>query len=175
MALETDGSSAVPLKIDGGNADSSVDPTGSGNYTTDGLGEGAKTLDQVCTIENLDLNGNEFVTFKMFYDEQELEAKGILEEDLRMWWWDTTQGKWVMGGTNTSGEKGQSAFAGVETAGEDWGLGYTGLNLTENYTWVNANHASDYIQATPEPGSAVLMIIGLLGLTFAGGRRRRND
>jgi hypothetical protein len=150
---------------------------GAGAHGTEGL-EGGTPLDKGLKVSSLDTGSAEYVTLKMFYDEEEIDAKGIQEDNLRMWWWNSAAnegaGEWVLGGTTELGEEGESTFAGVGTSPDgDFGLGYTGLNIDENYTWVNANHASDYIQATPEPGGAVLLAIGLLGLCL-GGRRRRN-
>jgi hypothetical protein len=161
-----------------GTADLSVFEDGSGSYGTTGLPSDAQMLDQRIEVNDSswDHEGGDYAnyaTLKMFYDEQELDEKGIEEQHLRMWWWDETSSEWVLGGTDTDGNPGRSTFAGVDSSPDGaWGVGYTGVNTTDNYTWVNATHASSYVQATPEPGSAVLMIIGLLGLALTGRRRR---
>lgn len=170
--------------VDGDQSGVDGDMNGIGVHGSGGLPPGAIALDKGLEVtvsgDGVNADGtfgsgeNDYYTLRMFYNEDTLADKGIAESDLRQWWWNADASEWVLGGTTTAGNKGESTFAGVGTSPGDYTLGYTGLNTSDNYTWVNANHASDYIQATPEPGSAVLMIIGLLGLTFAGGRRRRN-
>jgi hypothetical protein len=164
--------------VEDGTASISVSENGTGGLGTAGLDGDAQILDT--RIDVTDWNHAEgddatYATLKMFYDEDELFSQGIKEQHLRMWWWDEDanggEGEWVLGGTTIDGAQGESTFAGI--GGPIEGLGYTGVNITDNYTWVNANHASDYIQATPEPGSAVLMAIGLLGLCLGGRRRRK--
>ena len=114
-----------------------------------------------------------YVTFKLYYDESEVELWEIDEASLRPYWWSGAE--WVPGGTTTTGDPGEGAFAGLDTAPADFGMGYYGLDTGANFLWSNITHASMYgaggnqAAAIPEPATAALFALAAALLA----RRRR--
>ena len=115
-----------------------------------------------------------YVTFKLYYDESEVELWEIDEASLRPYWWSGAE--WVPGGTTTAGDPGAGAFAGLDTAPADFGMGYYGLDTGANFLWSNITHASMYgaggnqAAAIPEPATAALFALAAALLA----RRRPN-
>ena len=97
-----------------------------------------------------------YVTFRMFYDESELDLLGVAEDTLRPYWWDEAAETWILGGTTTDGRVGESVFAGTGSTADDHGVGYCGLDLAGNFMWVNLNHASAYGAGGLPPAPATL-------------------
>jgi hypothetical protein len=66
------------------------------------------------------------IMLKVYYTDAELNASGLNESSLAMYWYNTTTQKWVKLSTNMS-----------------WVYG-TGVNTVQNYVWANVSHFSNY-------------------------------
>ena len=66
------------------------------------------------------------IMLKVYYTDAELNASGLNESSLAMYWYNTTTQKWVKLSTNLS-----------------WVYG-TGVNTVQNYVWANVSHFSNY-------------------------------
>ena len=66
------------------------------------------------------------VMLKVYYTDAELNASGLNESTLAMYWYNTTTAQWVKLTSNMS-----------------WVYG-TGVNTTANYVWANVSHFSYY-------------------------------
>ena len=66
------------------------------------------------------------VMLKVYYTDAELNASGLNESTLAMYWYNTTTAQWVKLTTNMS-----------------WVYG-TGVNTVQNYVWANVSHFSHY-------------------------------
>jgi len=147
---------------------------GTAGITGPDLGGHTEVLGDAVTIDDLDagdLGAGGFITLKMYYTQDELDALGIIESTLRPYWWSGSA--WVLGGTTTGGAEGEGQWEGfVSEVG--FGLGSYGLNMADNYVWSNINHASDYGQGgvTPVPGS---VLMGAMGLGLVGWLKRRKS
>jgi fibronectin-binding autotransporter adhesin len=92
-------------------------------------------------------------------------------------WYDTSTNTWtnaVLGNSN-SGTMGLSGFQGdgAYNAGTDFVLGYWGYDSASNTVWAVVDHNSEFIVATvPEPGTTLLIGLGLGGVLLARRRRR---
>ena len=74
-------------------------------------------------------------------------------------------GTWTGAGTN---------FAGVGAYGSDMTAGDYGVNTSTHTVWVVLDHAAEFAVTTiPEPGTLILLAIGLLGLVMWGRRKRK--
>ena len=175
------------------------EPAGSGSYGTGGMADpepggettalsGTAELDETevaDAVQELADQGmaDPFITLKMYYDPDELAALDLVENTLRLYWWDGAE--WVLGGTTTAGLVGESEFASDNLANPDpasYGLGWTGLHMDGDYVWVNTNHASTFSVGgstggaqeppIPEPAGLGLLGIALLALRRRSGRRR---
>ena len=66
------------------------------------------------------------IMLKVHYTDAELNASGLNESSLAMYWYNMTTQKWVKLSTNMS-----------------WVFG-TGVNTVQNYVWANVSHFSNY-------------------------------
>ena len=66
------------------------------------------------------------IILKVYYTDEELNASGLDESSLAIYWYNTTAQQWVKLSTNMS-----------------WVYG-TGVNTVQNYVWANVNHFSYY-------------------------------
>jgi len=66
------------------------------------------------------------IILKVYYTDEELNASGLNESSLAIYWYNTTALQWVKLSTNMS-----------------WVYG-TGVNTVQNYVWANVNHFSYY-------------------------------
>jgi T5SS/PEP-CTERM-associated repeat protein len=176
-AVPEDPSTGLPVSV------SITEHTGTGyGYGTAGIvGEGS--FAPLSTTFELDAgemdaviaaSAEGYVTLKLFYDEDELAAIVMNEQAVRPYWWDETAGQWLLGGTDTNGDPGESVFAGVNVDIDSYGVGYCGLDTTDNFAWVNATHASVYglvgqQEVIPEPATLSLLALGGMALV----RRRK--
>lgn len=91
-------------------------------------------------------------------------------------WYDTSTNSWtnaVLGNSN-AGTVGLSGFQGdrAYNAGTDFVLGHWGYDSANNTVWAVIDHNSEFIvAAVPEPGTVVMVGLGLAGVLL--GRRRR--
>ncbi|MCF7855789.1 MAG: C39 family peptidase [Candidatus Pacebacteria bacterium] len=130
---------------------------GFGGVTT-GLGD-ATPLDILWSLDESSWTdgGDGWLSLMLYYDDADLIAGGIDDEStLQAFWWDTNSSQWL------------AAASGIFYSGSpQGGLGDYGVNLADNYAWVNIDHASDWILASvtgiiPEPSTLVLALIGAL-------------
>jgi hypothetical protein len=115
----------------------------------------ATTMD----VDNFDGGADGWATLKFFYSDEELATAGIADEsELQMYWLDDST--WTFDGTG-------DAILGAPSGG----LGAFGVDVDENYAWINVDHASTWtIAAVPEP--ATMILLGL-GSTMLLKRRKR--
>jgi hypothetical protein len=66
------------------------------------------------------------ILLKVYYTDEELNASGLSESSLAMYWYNTTTQNWDKLSTNMS-----------------WVYG-TGVNISQNYVWANVSHFSNY-------------------------------
>jgi hypothetical protein len=155
--VELDGLGAVDAAV-GGTCDSEY--SGDGFATIgDTTGLSGAALETTMLVENFDGGSDDWATLILNYSDAELANAGITDESsLRMYWWNTDH--W--------------AFEGLGDAviGDPTGELYDfGVNVDENYAWINIDHASIWTVAqVPEP--ATMSLLGL-GAMFLIRRKRR--
>ncbi len=148
-----------------------IGPNTEGNSFASGIGG----LTPQIVGDTMEVDGNfdgvNWATIKMFYDEAQLAAIGIIESTMRLYYYDSGAGTWDLAGgpTNVTSSAGSFVVGGPTTILGDWGL-----NMAENYVWANVDHNSPYGPggATPEPATLALFGLGLAGLAV---RRRRKE
>jgi len=115
-------------------------------------------------------SGNSFSTLKVAYDEGALGSLGILEETLRLYWWDEGRTEWTLAGNPSNNAKNPLAEFVLGAPTDE--LGDWGLDMTGDYVWANIDHASVYAPAgVPEPSTLTLLALGGLAVL----RRRRKQ
>jgi len=159
---------------------------GPGGLGTNGMGICDAPFDALNRTVDLTFYGalgvGEYATVKGYYTDAELEALGIIEESMRLYWHDGTEWQLAWNGTNstplpsnvpphlTPGDPEHWFVLGPPTG---YGLGYHGVDPMGNYVWANVDHASTWGLGGhwPEPTSAALVGLGLAVLA----RRRRRQ
>jgi hypothetical protein len=131
-----------------------------------GLPAGSIALDSTWDISAFNGGTDGWGTYLFYYDPSELTAKGILsEENLRPYWWDDAS--WAAGYSGT-----------FYTGTPQGGLGDYGVDLDDNYVWVNVNHASTWglfgllNPGVPIPEPGTVAALGLATLSVSLLRRR---
>lgn len=131
-----------------------------GGFGVMGLPGGARLADLCVTISDFDPGPDGWCTVNMAWDEDEAAKANVDESDVRLYWYDEAEGKWVLAGNeaNTVKQKGAAFYEGPPTNGYgDWGVWPDG-----NLAWANVDHASVYGMASvPEPATLALMASGL--------------
>lgn len=133
---------------DFGSASSSYDHDGYDGSTA-GLPGGATVLDATMDATIEDDGGDGWLSLKFFYDDAQLADAGITDESLLRMVWDDA-GTWTFDGTG-------EFFLGDPQGG----LGDFGVNVDDNFAWINVDHASTWALAeVPEPATMSLLLLG---------------
>ncbi|NQU23083.1 MAG: PEP-CTERM sorting domain-containing protein [Candidatus Nealsonbacteria bacterium] len=155
-----------PIPVPGASAEFDGVPTGhsvtaetdiasSAGYGTMGMREGEDNdiralswtvhVDEAEVADAIAAASEDYLTLIIGYDAQEIELLGMDETSLRPYRWDEDTAKWILGGTTTDGLAGMSEFIDdLHSDYHDYGLGFCGLNVSEDLLWINVNHASTY-------------------------------
>ena len=154
-------SSGAEANAVGGSCDAAYDDdgflTGLSGGSTAGLA--GNSLNATMAVTNFSDGGDGWATLKFFYSDEELIDAGITDESqLRMYWWDGAE--WDFDGTGT-----------LYTGAPQGVLGDYGIDVVNNYAWINTNHASEWsLAVVPEP-SVWMMLFGM-ACTWLLWRRR---
>lgn len=115
-------------------------------------------LDSLLSIDDFDPGGDGVMTLRFYYDDQELQAAGVDDpSQLRMYWWNAQQARWIQEGT------GDFFLGSPQGNGGDYGVDVEG-----KYAWLNSDHASLWglAMGIPEPTTAVFLLAGVAVLAL---------
>jgi photosystem II stability/assembly factor-like uncharacterized protein len=120
--------------------------TGFPNQGFYGMGPGAgKGINQILNVSTNAPNGSFTALVELGYSDAELEASGILESALRLYYCDTNANTWTLAvDGNTSGTPqwmGDSAPPDIPVAGD---LGKHGIDTLNNVVWAVVDHTTDF-------------------------------
>jgi len=156
------------LECGSGEVTSDGDGFSAGGFTTQGLGA-ATPLAFTVSVDNLVLDAG-MATLTVDYDPVEIASAGIVEDSLRLHWWDEGLNSWSLAGrySNNDNTMGQFVIGAPTSTLGDWGIDMAG-----NYVWANIDHASTYSLAgevIPEP--TMISLVALSGLLMLRRKKR---
>lgn len=144
-----------------------------GGFGVSGLPGG--TLQDSVDVDGLTLGAGGYATLCVDYSPEELAACGIIEDTLRLYWYDEDAATWHLAGRNSNLDQSTGADLGDSTPSTV--LGDWGIDTEDNYVWANIDHASTYgmggtTTGVPEPAGLLLCAMTFLA-ALAGFNRRR--
>jgi len=148
----------------GASATGSFDPDGfdPADFNLDGLPDLFESLGGIIDLDDFLLLGTS-ATLSIPYDEAMLQALGVSEGDLRLFWYDEDNDRWILAGAQSNNLPGGSFVLGAPTDQ----LGDFGIDTEADLIWANIDHASTYgVFAIPEPATLALLVVGGLALVW---------